>query len=367
MNRLALPVLAIGLTACGGPTYGGPPAPRPDPRFELFADSVLAGYSGSVPGAAVLVMDHGEARLAKGYGLADAARGRRVSPTTAFRLASLTKQFTATAVLLLVQDGKLRLADSLGGIFPALPPRLRPITIRQLLNHTSGLVDYEDLIPDGMVLPLKDADVLRLLQTRDSLQFEPGSAYAYSNSGYVVLALVVERVSGLRFPVFLRDRIFTPLAMIGTVAYEEGLSRVADRALGHSRQGAGWIETDQSLTSRVLGDGGIYTTVEDLERWYASVSRRTLLRGELYDEMFTAPRLADGKASEYGFGWFLTPWQGRRATRHHGSTIGFRNAVLRLPDQDITVVVLTNRNEGEPMALADSLAGRLVNPPNPNP
>jgi CubicO group peptidase (beta-lactamase class C family) len=352
------------LEACAG--AGALPHPTlPVPQaLEAYADTLFREYaSWESPGASVVVLSHGTVLLRKGYGIADLEQKQEARASTNYRLASLTKQFTATAILLLAQDGKLNVDDSIEKFLAPLPPSLRGITIRHLLTHTSGLLDYEDLIPEKQTEQVHDADVLALLRTRDSTLFVPGERFAYSNSGYAFLALIAERVSGERFGDLLASRIFVPVGMSRTVAFEAGRSAVEERAYGYSRTAAGsagWERTDQSVTSAVLGDGGIYSSVDDLSRWALAVDRGTLLRKELLAMAFTPARLNDGSETDYGFGWFVRPYRGLFSTHHTGETRGFRNAIRRLPSEEITVIVLTNRDESEPLTLVDKLTDWLL-------
>jgi len=226
-------------------------------------DTLFAKFvSAHEPGCAVLVIKDGLPVFRKGYGVTDLRTLQKIRPDTNFRLASLTKQFTAMAVMLLVHDGKLHYEDRLTDVFPDFPAYGKAITIRQLLNHTSGLIDYEDImakqyagISDDKIPQIKDAGVLELLKHETATKFTPGSHWAYSNSGYVVLAMVVEKRSGMSLGDFLHQRIFTPLKMTDTLAYEKGKNKVARRAYGHTKTADGWRETDQSSTSATLGDG----------------------------------------------------------------------------------------------------------------
>ncbi len=264
-------------------------------------------------------------------------------------------------MLLLVQDGKLGLDDSIRTWFPALPPATGSITVRNLLNHTSGLLDYEDLLRPDLQIPVHDPDVYALVAGRDSVLFPAGSRFLYSNTGYTMLALLVERVSGRRFPDFLRERIFQPLGMGGTVAYEKGISTVPRRAYGYSRDSTGrWTRTDESLTSAVLGDGGIYTSINDMERWYRGLDAGKVLQPAMLTQAYTAPGIS-GADSAYGFGWFLDPFDGHPSHYHTGTTVGFRNAVRRLPVEGITVVLLTNRSEAVPIGIVDEIVAYLLN------
>lgn len=311
-------------------------------------ESLMRAYDGDVPGASLLVIRDGEPLIRRSWGMADLEAGVPATPETNYRLASVTKQFTAASVLLLVEDGVLRLDDPVTTWLPSLPDAAKAVTIRHLLTHTAGLVDYEDLIPEAATEQVVDRDVLRLLETQDELYFEPGSMYRYSNSGYALLALVVERASGTSFAEFLRERIFEHLGMNGTIAYERGISEVTGRAYGHSRTPGGWVRDDQSITSAVLGDGGIYSSVDDLARWDAALYDDRLLGSESRRLAFS-PLVETGDAGVgYGLGWRIS---GDRVW-HTGETRGFRNAFVRNPTAGISVVILTNRNEGRPYELA---------------
>ncbi len=313
-------------------------------------DQLFRDYTGNVPGASIVVVRGDRVVLAKSYGLANVEEHIAATPDTHYRLASVTKQFTAAAILTLAQQGRLSIDDSIGRWLPSLHPYADAITIRHLLTHSSGLIDYEDVMAASTTVPLKDADVLRLLETQSTTYFAPGSSYKYSNSGYALLALVVEKASGHRFADFLRDEIFTPHGMKTTVAHEEGISTVVNRAYGYSRDDGVWHRTDQSMTSAVLGDGGIYTSVDEMVSWLKALDNGRFAEASV-------PRVdTDKPGVRYGFGWRVSEHDGRRVVSHTGETIGFRNAVIRFPDEKLSVFVLTNRNEGEPYDLAMRVA-----------
>jgi Beta-lactamase class C and other penicillin binding proteins len=328
---------------------------QPTPVDPGAVDALMRDYAGDVPGAAVLVLRDGEPVLRRGYGLAELEEGTPVGPRTNFRLASVTKQFTAASILLLAEDGRLTLDDPVRRWLPSLPPAADAVTLRHLLSHTSGLVDYEDHLPEGLQGQVHDIDVLRILEGQDRTYFPPGSAYRYSNSGYALLALVVGEASGSDFASFLRQRIFGPLGMVNTVAHQDGVDTVADRAYGYSLVDGRWVRTDQSPTSAVLGDGGIYSSIDDLARWDAALYDDRLLRPESLRLMFTPATTTptgEDDVAHYGLGWRL---QDERVW-HSGESIGFRNVIVRWPRQRLTVVVLTNRNGPEPYPLALEIA-----------
>ena len=341
-------------------------------------DAIFAELkSDAAPGGAVLVIKDGRAVFARGYGVTDLRTLGKIDVHTNFRLASVSKQFTAMAVMLLVHDGKLRYDDRLTDVFPDFPAYGRAITIRHLLNHTSGLQDYEDLMsPDNGASPekiaqIKDAGVLTLLKQQTGTKFAPGTKWEYSNSGYAVLSMVVEKVSGKAFGEFLQERIFGPLKMQNTIAYEKGKNEVPHRAYGHSRKGDGWQETDQSPTSAVLGDGGIYSSLDDLAKWDDGLRHHRLLSEVEMRPALTPVKLERsagvppapagnalfrGKPAEYGFGWFLDSYKGHARMWHFGETVGFRTAIQRFVNDKLTIIVLCNREDVSAQALSLKVA-----------
>jgi CubicO group peptidase (beta-lactamase class C family) len=315
-------------------------------------DVLMKRYAGDVPGASLLVVRDGESVVRRSYGQSNLEDHIAATPETNYRLASVTKQFTAAAILLLKQDGKLALDDRVRKWLPFLPSAVDSVTITHLLTHTSGIIDYEDVIPAGTVTQLKDADVLRLLQAQDSTYFKAGSSYRYSNSGYALLALIVERASGKRFATFLQERIFMPLGMSHTVAYEEGISAVSNRAFGYTRKDGAWTRKDQSTTSAVLGDGGIYSSIDDLAKWDAALYDSRLLSDDSRRLAFTPHTATDQPDVKYGFGWRITG----ETLWHSGETSGFRNVIVRNPSRKLTVVMLTNRDNPAPYETALAVA-----------
>ncbi len=319
-------------------------------------DGLMHAYQGEVPGASVVVLRDGLPAVRRAYGFADLEHRVAATSATNYRLASMTKQFTAAAMLLLAEDGRLSIDDPARKWLPTLPDAAHAVTLRQLLTHTSGVIDYEEIMAPTMISQLRDADVLHLLESENRTYFSPGFGYRYSNSGYVLLALIAGRASGMDFASFLRERVFRPLQMQNTVAYEEGTSTVANRAYGYSAVDRSWTRTDQSQTSAVLGDGGIYSSVDDLAKWDAALYDSRLLRSESFRQAFTPATDTDDPAVRYGFGWRITGdtlW-------HSGETVGFRNVIVRYPAHQVTVIVLTNRDGPEPYPTALAIAKTFV-------
>lgn len=324
-----------------------------DDAFPTQAvDAMMERYAGDAPGASMLVLRDGVPLLRKSYGFADREQRIAATPATNYRLASITKQFTAAAIMLLVEDGRLTLDDSARRWLPSLPTMADSITLRHLLTHSSGLIDYEDVMPAEFTGQLHDADVLRLLETQDKTYFPHGTGYRYSNSGYALLALIVEKASGQAFSDFLRLRIFQPLGMAHTLAFVEAGPAIADRAYGYSESADGWIRTDQSTTSAVLGDGGIYSSIDDLAKWDAALYDGRLLSDESRKAMFAPHVVTDQPDIRYGFGWRITG----ETLWHSGESIGFRNVIVRYPQRRLTVIVLSNRDDPEPYATAKAIA-----------
>lgn len=353
--------------------YGFQPEPTPEwmydvpvtapetPMPDAAIDRLMQRYDGDVPGASLLVVRDGVAVVSRGYGRSYLEQDTKAGPATDYRLASVSKQFTAAAILLLAQDGTLRIDDPVRRWLPSLPKAADAITLRHLLTHTSGLVDYEDLMAEPYHGQILDAGVLALLEQENRLYFPPGSAYRYSNSAYALLSLVVERASGMAYPDFLRRRIFQPLGMRGTLAYVRGGPEVPHRAWGYSEVGGTWTRTDQSSTSAVLGDGGIYSNIEDLARWDAALYDDRLLSDASRALAFT-PQVqvaGEGYEASYGFGWRITG----DSVWHSGETIGFRNVIVRWPGQRLTVVLLSNRNGPEPYATALAVGALYLRAP----
>lgn len=328
-------------------------------------DAIFAPLAGpKTPGLAVLVRRDGHTVFERGYGVRDLRSMARINAQTNFRLASCTKQFTAMAIMLLVDDGKLRYDQRLTDILPEFPAYGRAITIRHLLTHTSGLPDYEDLMPDGKWTAghqIQDDEVLQLLEQQTAGKFAAGTKWAYSNSGYVVLGLIVGKLSGKPFGQFLDERIFEPLGMRHTLVFLRGRNEVSNRAYGYTKQDGRFIETDQSPTSATQGDGGIYSNLEDLAKWDEALESHKLLSEREMRPALTPVTLNDGSQPKaYGFGWFLDPFEGRARMWHTGETMGFRTVIERFTTDKLTIMVLSNRTDLDPEKLARGAARRAA-------
>ena len=326
-------------------------------QLAASIDNIMKDYaSANTPGASVLVFQHNKIVFEKGYGVSNIKTQEPINPNTNFRLASVTKQFTAMSILLLEQRHLLSLEDPITKYLPGFPAYGKNIKVKHLLTHSAGLVDYEDLMPLTQTTQLHDTNCLQLMFRTDSLYFPAGTQYKYSNTGYAILALVVEQVSGISFAQFLQQNIFKPLGLKTTVAFEEGKSVVANRAYGHSFENGTWLQTDQSLTSAVLGDGGIYTNTEEYTKWIKALWSYRFLNEAQQQSAWGRTQLDNGKIIDYGYGWHVEDFKQITHPFHDGSSIGFRNSVGLFPEQQLMVIVLTNRNEHDPIEEVHKIA-----------
>ncbi len=297
---------------------------------------------------AILVAHHDKVLISKGYGMADWGNQVVNTPQTRMRLASLSKPFTAVAILMLHDRGQLSIHDSICRYMPDCPPHWEPVTIRHLLNHTAGIPNYTDFA---------DFEQTEMLQTTRGnlidrfkhlpLLFEPGSLYSYSNSGYVVLGLIIERVSEQPYEIFLQSNIFAPLHMVNT-GYDHNREWIQPgQALGYTGIGTLAPFIDSSTLDAA---GGLYSTVEDLYRWDQALYTEQLLPATLRDEMFT-PDL-----NGYGYGWRISDHYGRRTVSHTGMINGFSNYMVRYPDERLTIITLSNLQSASPWDISLYLA-----------
>jgi CubicO group peptidase (beta-lactamase class C family) len=337
--------------------------PVADPRAELEAkvDAIFAAFArpGAVgPGCAVGVYRAGEIAFSKGYGYADVEHGAPMTDETPVYTASLSKQFTAAAVLLLVADGKVSLEDDVRKYVPELHDFGTRVTIEQLLHHTSGLRDYHLLL---QLQGLNEEDVLTrtevlwLLAHQKSLAFAPGSRFSYSSSGYVLLAEIVRRVSGESLHAFLSRRVFGPLGMSRTHVREDHARPVAGRATGYTRGPDGEL---RQLMGNIEYDGSsnLVSTVRDLARWDANFYDPKVGGPALVDAMRVRGKLSDGTALDYAAGLEETDLHGAHAELHDGGFMGYRTYLLRYPDERMSVSVLCNTTEADADGLGDAVA-----------
>ncbi|MGH2642466.1 MAG: serine hydrolase domain-containing protein [Chitinophagaceae bacterium] len=320
------------------------------------ADSIMQHlYPDNKPGAALLIEKNGKIIIEKGYGLADLKTKTSVTSSTDFRMASVSKQFTAMSIMLLAERNRLSVNDKITKYFTHLPSSLRSITIRQLLTHSSGIWSYEELIPDTQKTQVLDEDVLNLIETKDSAYFSPGTEFRYSNTGYCLLALIVQKVSGVPFAEFIMQNIFQPLKMKNSMEYIEG-ENIPDRAYGYHWNNGQYHFADQSVTSATKGDGGVYTSLKDYLKWNNALRKNQLLSKALTDSIFTGHVVVkDGV--KYGYGWFIgKETDGTSCMFHSGESTGFHNIVYRNPQKHLLIVIFSNRDDNAIAEAFDEIA-----------
>lgn len=335
-------------------------------------DKVLANsWYKDGPGVTGMLIRDGRIVYNKSFGLADLDSRTPVTPGTQFLLGSVTKQFTAMSIMILKERGKLDFDDALSKFCPEFPAYARTITIRHLLNHTSGLPDYEQLLLgkvdyDKLYQSSKSPraaheftsrEALRVLSKQSKLNFAPGTKWEYSNSGYVVLAQIVERLSGMRFAEFLKQKIFVPLGMHDTLLVDERHQRVPQLAIGYGKRGGKWEDIGYTPENYIYGEDGIYGTINDLFKWDQALYTEKLVRQATLELAFQPGHANDAKPTDtfmtailkrptsYGFGWFITSFNDTLEVEHGGFWSGYRSYIIRLPGRHLTAIILMNSND----------------------
>ena len=354
MTRCALTVLVlVGVTA--------PLASQSS--LEGRVDSVFRQYaSNESPGCVVGAAQHGRVLLERAYGMADLERSVPLTVSSILEAGSVSKQFTAAAVLLLARDGKLSLDDPVRRWVPEVPDFGRPLTIRHLIHHTSGLRDWGSITGvAGWPRNTRALDhkvVLQVIGRMRELNFPPGTEYEYSNSNYNLLAIVVERASGESFPAFTRRRIFEPLGMTSTSWRDDAMRLVRGRALSYGPQGNGW--SSERAIENIYGNCCLLTTVGDLLKWNAAFDSTRLGGAGFREEQERRGVLANGRTITYAAGLFVDTWRGQPYVAHSGATAGYRANSVRYTRAEVSVAVLCNAGNADPESMADSVAGALV-------
>lgn len=343
MLRLS-PACAVFAVVLSGAMYKANAAPARADLGARIDKALSATYKADAPGITIIVVKDGKTLLRKGYGLADVAQRRPLTPDTVLHIASITKQFTSTAVLMLVDEGKIKLDDDITVYLPDYPTHGKKISIEHLLTHTSGIVSYTS--KDNTDRP-KDPTVQQMIDTfkNDPLEFAPGSRYKYNNSGYYLLGAIIEKVSGETYDKFVEKRIFVPLGMTRT-AYQGHERGKTVPALGYIQSPQGFTPSPPIIPSGPYAAGALVSTVDDLARWDAAVSNGKLLKAASWQRAFTPYVLSTGKETTYGYGWELGSFRGAKAVFHDGGIDGFNSFALRLPDEKVYVAVLSNAETG---------------------
>jgi CubicO group peptidase (beta-lactamase class C family) len=332
-----LTVLGPALTAMAGDRTS---------KFEEYMDACVQvnHFSG-----VVLVSQDGETLFAKGYGLANAEHQVANTTRTKFRLGSITKQFTAMAILILQERGRLKLEDPVGKYIDGAPKAWEGVTIHHLLTHTGGVPSYTD-DPDyrkKMMMPETVKGMIARFRDKP-LDFKPGEKFHYSNSGYFLLGAIIEKLSGKSYEAFLKEAIFDPLGMKDT-GYDHAATVLIGRASGYNHDGDGLKNAEYLDMAQPYSAGSLYSTVEDLARWDRALADGRLISKESYTKMFTPAK------NNYAYGWMVTTAKGRKEVQHGGGINGFATEILRYPDQKLCVVVLCNVLPNNPGRVAHDL------------
>ena len=324
-------------------------------------DRLFAGFTAGVqPGAGVLVVQRGKIVHEAVYGYADVERRVPLTVEATFRLDSVSKQFTAMAIMILADDGKLKYDDPISQYLPELSS-YPGVTIRHLLNHTGGLPEYYEEIEKISQWP-SNADAKVLLGKMARPVFTPGSRYEYSNPGYDMLAQVVEAASGQTFAAFVQERIFKPLGMTHSLVHDHTKPAVERRVLGydnepeHKRGPDRFVLNDEHALNGIVGSGGVFSTLGDMYLWDQSFYGDKLVERATLDQAFTGATLNDGKQIDYGFGWRMGEYRHSRRIEHGGAWVGFRSHIARHPGIGLTIVILGNRSDLEPSKYLDKIA-----------
>jgi CubicO group peptidase (beta-lactamase class C family) len=313
-----------------------------------------------IPGLSLAVVVNDELIFTRGYGLANVELAAPALSESVYEVASITKQFTAVAILLLAQDHKLTLDDTLGHLLPGGPESWNKISVRQMLTHTSGIPDFDDGNPFDLRRDYSEDDLVHLAATLP-LKFPTGSRWSYSNTGYVLLGAIVHRVSGTAYADFLRQRIFSPLHMVNTRVNSQG-DIIPFRADGYQLED-GVLKNQDFLSAglRGTGDGGIVSTVVDMAKWDAALQSGALLPADVWRQVFTPVTLNSGKTFPYGFGWFIREQAGQPYYEHSGNLQGYSSHFLRFPSARVSVVVLANLSQADSWEIAHGVAS-LIRP-----
>ena len=366
--RFSIVALLILTALVSQSTLGGPAAPTPAdilgrmPQVDAFVRSEMQREK--VPGVAIGIVSHGTVVASKGYGSANVELGVPVSEDTLFQSGSLGKQFTAVAVMLQVEEGKLGLDEPLTKYFPDAPRSWQAITVRNLLNHTSGIPDYTDQ-PAGGAPPSID---LRRDYTEEELtkiayglplEFTPGSQWKYSNTGYLVLGILIHKVSGNFYGDVLRDRVFVPLRM-STARIIDEADIIPNRAAGYrlvngELKNQEWVAPMLNTTA----DGALYLSMRDWIAWDKGLRAKAILKPESWAQVYTPVKLRNGSRYPYGFGWGVDESKGKPFLHHSGAWQGFETYIARYLADDLTIIVLTNLADADPKQFADGIVSMI--------
>ncbi|HVF67273.1 MAG TPA: serine hydrolase [Pyrinomonadaceae bacterium] len=324
---------------------------------------VSKAYPADGPGASVIVIKEGRTLLRKGYGMADVELGVKVEPDMVFRLGSITKQFTAVAILMLAEQGKLSLADDVTKFFPDYPSKGRVVTVEHLLTHTSGIKSYTSM-PAWRSMWRKDMTVAELIDLfkNEPADFEPGAQWSYNNSGYILLGAIIEKVSGVTYEQFLQKNVFDPLGMKHTF-YGSAARVIPRRVPGYTMSKEVLRNAEYLSMTQPYAAGSLLSNVDDLAIWDAALYTDKLVKQASLQKAWTPYVLKDGTTTNYGFGWSKLRYEGLTLVEHTGGIHGFSTIGIRAPEERVYVAILTNRDYQTPDSLGLRVAALAMGRP----
>jgi CubicO group peptidase (beta-lactamase class C family) len=361
MRHLATSI-AISLVTAAGLHAAAQVAPATTAKLDEVASRY---YKADEPGAAVLVLRDGKPILRKAYGMADLEQAVRMRPEHVLEIGSITKQFTAMAILQLVEQGKIGLGDEITKFLPDYPTQGKKITIEHLLTHTSGIQDVTEMasFPSTMRQDVTPQEIIDRFKN-EPMEFAPGTKWKYDNSGYVLLGAILEKVSGQSYGDYLRKHVFPPAGLTNT-AYGDLAAIIPGRVRGYERENGHVVNADYLSMTVPFAAGALVSTVDDLAKWTDAVATGKLVSSSLVQHAWSSARLNDGSATGYGYGWIVGNAFGTRVIQHDGNINGFSSAELWMPDEKVFVAVLTNLGSGgtDTTFVANQLASYAIGRP----
>ena len=335
---------------------------KEDKQLIKNLDGLISEKFSSVsPGCAVLVAKRGQVIYEKGFGISNIELNVPMKEDMIFRIGSITKQYTAIAILQLVEQGKISLTDSIQKFIKDFPYKGHTITIENLLTHTSGIKDYEQLdaqIPNAIRIEFPLKQIIDSLSNLP-LDFIPASRYSYSNSNYFILGYIIEQITGKSYKEYLGENLFKKAGLSNTF-YESPTQLITNRANGYTRDSSNYKNVDYISMSLVYSAGALLSNVDDLFKWHQALYSYKLVKKETLEKAFTSFKLTDGKLSEYGYGWFVKDWRGTKSIGHGGAIDGFRSWEIYFPEQDIFLTALFNSDNDNFFNLFEDMSALVV-------
>lgn len=325
--------------------------------LENYADKHFGYLNGqNNPSVSILVIKAGQVLLKKSYGHSNVETKELATPQSNYRLASVTKMFTATVIMRLAEEGKLSLDQPIIELMADFPEYGKTVTVRNLLNHTSGLRDYYIYWPEEKGT-MHDSDVYEVMKTAEGLSFVPGTKYVYCDTNYVILGILASKLYNQPFPQVMNEKIFQPIQMTSSILFQDGVNAVPNRVYGAQEVDGKYTTQDQYAYSQTMGDGGIYTSLEDLIQWDKAIDENLIVGMTMQAQAFSVPKTC---RSNYGFGWEIGKVHGMTRYCHSGGTIGFSTGYIKVPEKRITVIVLSNNGAMNTTKVAEKVLDKVL-------